>query len=303
MAEYDKGITDLLAAYSGIVKLDTDLLQELGVTKHSIVEGLRYKLATRKNLYWQKLFHQFTPITKRLATKQRAAFLETLKGKATIDFTEPNIYAMLIWVTKWSNTFCDEQLKDVFLQLSEFCNVVKYKSNQRVWAEKGWRYLRDDPEHTHYKLEYRVVLERSGGICTSQWQHESYNGLDLRAYQYLQDLITVANNLRFECEDSPGNYKWQSNVQHVFKGMDDKELVAVRAFKNGNVHLRFNQKLMLAINVEAGRLLGWIRSPEEAVEEFKATPAEAAIIRDVFNSHFRIAANNILKLGVSNRAM
>ena len=73
-------------------------------------------------------------------------------------------------------------------------------------------------------------------------------------------------------------------------------LVAVRAFKNGNMHLHFSQKVMLAINVEAGRLLGWLRTPEQAASEMNATKAEREIIDQVFGASLRIGQNFMLKL-------
>ena len=77
---------------------------------------------------------------------------------------------------------------------------------------------------------------------------------------------------------------------------DGEPLVAVRAFKNQNLHMQFSQKLMLAINVEAGRLLGWLRSAEDAIEELQATNGDAEFIRSTFGSSFRIAPSNMLKL-------
>ncbi len=146
---------------------------------------------------------------------------------------------MLIWITKWSNGHFDNQLVDLFRHLSERCNVVNYKSNERVWKKGEWRYYdllhgRDDAhsEFTRYKLEYRIVLERSGGIHVgTDYNWECRNGLQLRAFEFLQDIITVANNLGFDCEDSPANYQWTSNKQNTFKLSDGKPLVAVRALR------------------------------------------------------------------------
>ena len=55
----------------------------------------------------------------------------------------------------------------------------------------------------------------------------------------------------------------------------------VRAFKNGNLHIRVAKTVMLAINVQAGKLLGWLRTPEEAVTELKAE-AQEELVRETF---------------------
>ncbi|OYW72379.1 MAG: hypothetical protein B7Z37_25005 [Verrucomicrobia bacterium 12-59-8] len=106
--------------------------------------------------------------------------------------------------------------------------------------------------------------------------------------------MTVANNLGFECRSSTFDHDWVSNRQVKFYSIDRKPLLAVRAFKNRNIHLHFDSQLMLAINVEAGRLLGWLHSHEQAVEELQADKEEAEVIRQVFNSSFRIGQGNTL---------
>jgi len=49
----------------------------------------------------------------------------------------------------------------------------------------------------------------------------------------------------------------------------------VKGFLNGNLHFRFKPEAIKAFNVEAGRLLGWIRTADEAVDEMGITPEEA----------------------------
>lgn len=298
VASYDAAISETITNYRLAAKLPRKLLEELGVTKTLILKGIREKVSGLKNKYWQILFDKCGTITQRLATKQRKAFLESLTGKHSIDFTESNIFSMLIWITKWSNDYFDQQVKELFLLMSEQANVQNYASNMRTWGKENWRYRSMDEEGpTHYKLEYRVVLERCGGINNSGYQWEAKNGLSSSAFNFLQDCVTVANNLNFACDDGPVNYQWESGKQNVIELVDGKPLMAVRAFKNQNMHVHFNPKFMLALNVEAGRLLGWLKDANQAAEELKATPEEAQEIHKAFSSSFRIEANNLLRIG------
>ncbi len=41
------------------------------------------------------------------------------------------------------------------------------------------------------------------------------------------------------------------------------------------MHMRFAPDAIMAINVEAGRLLGWLKSPAEAAAELGATQEQA----------------------------
>jgi hypothetical protein len=302
---YDKRLMELIENYRGALKVDVEILLELGVSKQGVLAAIKMKIEGLKNHYWKMLFDEMKTITNRLASKQRKLFLSSLQDKVSVDFTRNNIYAVLIWVSKWANDYCDEQLIDLFRTLSNDSNVEKYKSNDRVWTKCDWRYQEkrydfsgNDNNVSHYKLEYRMVISH-GGISTSgySWERQENRGLDVRAAELLMDIVTVANNLGFSCNDSHKNYEWKSNKQNVLKLHDGKPLVAVRAFKNGNMHLHFNPKLMLAINVEAGRLLKWIRNPAEAVSEMDLKGEEAKQAVEVFGSQFRISPENgFLKL-------
>lgn len=279
VAAYDADLAKLIDTYRAVVKIDPALLKELGVTKATILEGLRNKISGLKNKYWQALFENLKNITQRLATKQRKEFLESLTGKAIIDFTEANIYSILVWVCKWAGDHFDTQLVELFKSMSQRATVEAYKSNQRVFKKGDWRYLRDG--ETHYKLCFRMVLETHGGIDNSGYSWRAVNGLAESSVEMLRDFITVTNNLGFECDDGPEMHQWESNRKVEFYLRDGGILMDVRAFKNGNLHIRVAKTVMLAINVQAGKLLGWLRTPEEAVTELKAE-AQEELVRETF---------------------
>lgn len=297
---YDAELGQMIADYRSACSIKQSVLKQLGIEKSTIVSGIKDAVKSMKNRYWSVLFENMKAVTTRLATKQRAAFLQSIKEKVSVDFTESNCYAFLIWVSKWSNDYFDEQLVGIFHTLSSDSNCTKYKSNDRVWTQGDWRYLQSETSASHYKLEYRMVVTH-GGISTSEYDFERtrHGGLVEHAYRLLSDLVTVANNLGFASDASPGDFQWESNKQQKLRMKNGEVLAAVRAFKNGNMHIHLNPKLALAMNVEAGRLLGWLRTPAQAAEEFGATDTEAQEIGDIFGSSFRIGADAGLKLGFS----
>ena len=269
---YDDELDEMYSSYRSIVKIKVKLLKELGVTKDSMLEGLRLKINGLKSKYWSALFNHLNDVTKRLATKQRKQFLESLKGKGDVDFTESNALAMLIWIAKHASSHFDQQLIDLFKRISQRASVIGYKSNERVFSNGDWRYLRDD--ETHYKVDFRIILESMGGINDSIYNYSSSKGLFNTSHEFLDDFVTVANNLGFECNDRSINYEWKSNKKVVLNLVDGSVLMEVRAFKNGNLHLKISKDVMLAINVQAGKLLGWLRSADEAADELGATPED-----------------------------
>jgi hypothetical protein len=297
---YDAELGQMISDYRSACSIKQSVLKQLGIEKSTIVDGIRNAVKTMKNRYWEVLFSNMKAVTSRLATRQRAAFLQSIKEKVSVDFTESNCYAFLIWVSKWSNDYYDEQLINLFHTLSNDSNAVKYKSNDRVWTKGDWRYHREETAQSHYRLEYRMVVSH-GGISTSEYDFERtrHCGLQEHAYNLLADIVTVANNLGFASDASPADFEWESNKQNKLMLKDGTVLCAVRAFKNGNMHIHFAPKVALAINVEAGRLLGWIRTPAQAADEFEATDAETQDIESIFGSSYRLGMDAGLKLGFS----
>ena len=59
---------------------------------------------------------------------------------------------------------------------------------------------------------------------------------------------------------------------------------------NGNMHFRFNQSAIKALNIEAGRLLKWVRTAEDVVEEMEYTAEDAKMY---FKANKYILSSNI----------
>lgn len=295
VSAYDSELAELYETYRGVVKINPKLLKEMGVTKDCILEGLRSKIKGLKNKYWQVLFENLEEITKKFATKQRRAFLESLTDKTVIDFTENNVRSMLIWAAKWSSEFFDEQLIDLFRSLAQHANIQNYKSNHKVFKQDRWRYRLDEGE-THFKVDYRLVIQGFGGIDTSDWSYRSRRGLRNEACDFLSDFVTIANNLGFPCTDRPENYAWASGQKNTLTLDDGEPLLEVRAYKNGNLHIKVAKRLMLAINIQAGKLLGWLHSAEQAVKEIQPEAEDAAYVVEVFALSNRISASQLLQI-------
>lgn len=294
VAAHDAEQGELYETYRSVVQINPNLLKELGVTKAAILEGLRSKIIGLKNRYWEVLFEHLQDVRRKFATKQRRAFLDSLRDKTVIDFTPGNVRSMLIWIAKWSSEYFDEQLVELFKSMAQHANVHRYKSNDRVFRKDNWRYLHESD--SHYKLDYRIVVEGFGGINTSQWSWESHNGLENRSHEFLADFVTIANNLGFACSDSSNTKRWVSNKKNTIWLDDGEPLMEVRAFKNGNLHIKVAKRVMLAINVQAGKLLGWVHSAEEAVRELQPDPEDAAFVAEVFKISNRIEPSKLLRL-------
>lgn len=269
---YNDELDHVRKNYDLVKALDVDLLKEFDVSPLRIMTCMKARLAGLRNTYWQELFSHMKSVTNRITTKKRRMMLETLNRSGHVDFTVTNIHAVIMWALKNANSYINAQLLETFDAMVAKANVRNYKSNARVFTFDRWRYAEEKP--THIALEYRIVLERVGGLRA---KFSTGHELVESAAEFLGDLLTVAHCMGFmgNTGDERLTYHgrcnyWTAGERHEFRAKIDGEdatLFDVRAFQNGNMHIRLNQKFALAMNVEVGRLRGWIKSGAEAATE------------------------------------
>jgi hypothetical protein len=308
---YNAEMAKIQKNYELVCQLDPDLLKEFDVTVEKVRKCLKERLVGMRNVYWNELFSRMSAITSRLTSKSRRALLGTLGKQNHIDFTVSNIHAVIVWVIKNANKYLDGQLCETYGKMIEMANVKLYKSNQKPFSFDRWRYSEEN-NSTHFMLEYRIVMHSCGGLKSGEYAFEQ--GIEDSAAEFLEDMLTIANNLGFECNNDDNRlwhqsrrqwtnvaqefgYKAEMEIGDKVKGfgaIKDKVkldggawqyqigaewyhekclpgavLFEARAFKNRNMHIRMNPKFAMALNVEYGRLMGWIHSGEEAAEEMQ----------------------------------
>jgi hypothetical protein len=270
---YNQDMERIRGNYDKLMSLDVDLLAEMNLSVRSVIDTLKGKIDGLKDQYWEELFSHMGAITSKLTTKSRKNLLAQIGGFKAVDFTSTNIYAILLWILEHANKYIEQQTLDVFDAMLNHANIRNYKSNQRVYGKGEWRYQQAPKDMSHVSLDFRLVMEHSGGIT------RGYRGKHLseRAGEFLCDLLTLANllNFRANTEDARlhertygGSEFWEPGKPQLFTDDSGEAIVEVRAFLNGNMHVRLAQTFALAINVAVGKLRGWIRNKEEAADEF-----------------------------------
>lgn len=289
---YQNELQTLQNNFSAISGLDLSIFSELKIDFKSVVNLLKARIINLKTKYWRELFDHFAPITDRLTTNSRKKLLETLTENISVDFNENNIYAVTLWAIKNANFYFDQQLIDVFVSLSKKANCIKYKSNIKTWGNDGWRFSESmqNGNAGKYCLDYRCVLEFYNAFNTSSYDKWDYPGnLYKNVHAVINDIIVIAKNLGFIC---PSFEKSESRMWEPGKTQDfylDKTegnlLMSVKAFKNGNLHFKFNQKFLKNLNIEFGRLKGWLHDHKEASTEMDISEAEA---KQYFKNNFAL---------------
>lgn len=291
---YQEYFQHLLGNYKAVELLDSEILEELGVSVSGLKGSLKSKIEGLKNLYWQELFNNLDKITDRLTAHSRKALVKTLTAHTSVDFTASNAYSVVIWAIKNSNKYFNSQLLAVYLNITKKENVVNYKSNHRI-IKDDWRYSRN--EWSHYVLDYRIVHNHYNAIMIEGTfgTYDYHQGLSKSAHETISDIITVAKNLGFNIVDSSWNMIWKAGQAQYFyyrtESGDLKDFASIKAHKNGNLHFKFNQRFMKKWNIEAARLNGWIKSPAEAAEEMKDMSLQEAAM--YFKSNRQLLSSDI----------
>lgn len=285
---YNRELQEIYDNYKSLESLNPEIFKELKVDIHGMKEALKLRLRNLKSMYWDRLFTCYDEITSRLTSFSVGKVTKRLRDNTAIDFSLENIFQLTLWVIKNSNTMYDEQLKHYYSDLIREENISRYKSN-RHWTDDKWRYTMDKLKTCNYwnrremlkdlkgvKLEYRIIVE--GYTNYESWG----NGrLSESTYNFIGDTMKIGQCLGFDIDTSvlpsdrwnTGDYDW-SNFDIELK--NGEVFCNVKLYKNGNRHLKFHKDVIKKLNVEAGRLFGWIRSKEEAQEDLGLTPAEVA---------------------------
>ena len=296
---YQKELEKLMTNYHKLQSIDAGLMAELNVDIETLKSSLRLRCEGLKDAYWRRLFEGLQQITRRLCKAQRAKMLDQLTAHTHIDFTVSNCYAVVIWACKNANKYYDDQLIELVERMVEKANIKLYASNKKTFGDENWRYVRRPEGLDRFALEHRVVLEHIGGT-THGFGSSRFSGLSESAFSFIQDLITVAGNIGFDVENTASvcSIEWKPNKPGVFLFWDhvcnkEVELMEVRAFKKGNLHVKFNERFIHKLNVEFGRLKGWVKHHREAANEMNLNANVAA---EAFGSNMQLAPSNILRL-------
>jgi len=300
---YLKDLELLVSTYRSLAAIPEGLLKEIGVTRTAVCESLKSKISGTKTIYWQELFDNLNKITDRLTTDSRANLLRTLTENTNIDFSAQNAYAVVIWAIKNANGYMDNQLTTLYRELSNEESARAYKSNvhfKDASFRYNWRWREDMEKLINYKLDYRIVVScyAFGGY---DFERHEFNGISKSAGKIVNDICTIGKNLGFDVIESARSFQWEAGEQKTFYFTEDngerKEFMQVRMYKNGNGHFKLNQKFMLKLNIEAARILGWIRTPAQAAEEMGEKIEDVAA---AFNSSFRITVGSVKLLSNYN---
>ena len=269
---YNKDLSEIQKNYDALSSLNPVLFKELGINLDNLKEAVRNRFSSLKNRYWNNFIDYYEPIRSRLTKEKREELkFKLISQTSVLDFTVKNMLYVTELVIEQANNYFNEQIVSFYKKLADLENIKIYKSNQKVFASNyDWRYNRDN---TPYKLECRIITT---GVSQSYFT-PSLQDMDDR----LNDICIILRSIGFNVELQKHSYDdkipFGQSIDYFEHNLttDKKETAfEVKFFKNGNCHIKFRKDIMLALNVVAGRLLGWVTSPEQASEEMGESLAD-----------------------------
>lgn len=292
---YERDLASTLEQYKIISTIDAKLLQELGVEYDALRKSVKEKLLGYRNVYWQVLFEKLEVISSRLTSNHKKDLLNKLSANA-LDFTYTNAVYTIQYAVEVGNELIEQSLIDVYKNLTSSDAISRYyKSNERVYSD-DWRYTKDANKNVKYLLDYRFIHSNWSNFGSNSWD----KGLTEGAREFTNDLLVAFkllgySNLYTTCAYEYMSYGDKLSIIGTTPEGDVTELVTIKFYKNGNRHLKFNQEAMLRFNVTVSRLLGWVRSKDEFVNESDSTETVNDNVWEISNE-MKVTPNNILML-------
>jgi hypothetical protein len=256
---YDYDMASLLEAFKALGKLPYRVIDALGMNRKSILEIIRENIKSLKSRYWRLAFERVSEIKSRLTYKTRNEMFYKIEEFNTLDFNEDNLHSIITWVIKHFNEYANEQILEVFDDLTSPDYIKAYKSNTH-WTKDNWRYTgKGKPEK--YQLDYRLVTR-----CYKRYRYDNC---------VVEDFIVICRNLGYfmhknDCLDGEA-----FGDEQCFYTVEGKLAFSARVYKNRNLHLKVNQELMMKFNIEVARLRHWINNHVDIQNEFDVSEAEA----------------------------
>jgi SAM-dependent methyltransferase len=287
--ERDK-LTKLIDALADI---PDEVFGELEADFNKLLNIVKDKYEEIDNRYWDEVIARFSPLTQRLISSERDKLLKQVR-ELGLDFNVDNIYFAVETCIKAVNLNIDNQVLEVYNQIIDDCNVEEYKSNARFFRDDN-----TERKDKGYKLKCRIIKSKGWYYWESGYSFEIQG--NERCYNFIKDLIVIANNLGYNCKYGEACSLAGSHCLYHYDISEDGEckkyveLVKYRIFKNNNVHLQFEKGFMNKLNVIKGRLEGWLHTKEEVMEEFGVSEIEAVKMLDmsekIVPSQFRLGCD------------
>ncbi|ELP6119383.1 TPA: DUF4942 domain-containing protein [Vibrio vulnificus] len=295
---YQQQSTKLLEDFRAVNSLSKAAIDALNLNVINVSRRMNDAINSLKQEFWHELFSRLDSIYMNLPSNRAHGFKSLLMKRTVADFSEENIRNLLSWIHNSITLFDSEMFEDVIGGFMNGVNTQCYKSNKSTFIDANWRYNADKNKNTQYMLKTKRVVYSE--ITLSEGINEDGKLLS-SLFSVIQDMLVMANNRGYDTSksfDTLNQHVWASGKSlelcYYNAELDEDEILfSVKAFKKANLHFHFNERFINEINVEWGRLKGWVSSAKQASDEMGIDIEECIKLFDKQVSH-RIQNNPIL---------
>lgn len=262
--KYNAELMEFTQGLKGLKNISPKLLSCLDIDKSKLIEGIKEQLKNLKGLYWRALFDELEVINSKIISQYREYLSFQVATEAQVEFTKANIHSIVIWLIKNANRYIEKSYLDFFDRMAREGNAKHYKSNER-FVNDEWRYNREKSEKEPHKLDYRIVLS----YATNDYEIVDMIEVIANNLGYKNHLKNILHNKSFYNATRILSCNFHAGDKGVIMANNGEILLEYKAYKNNNVHIKFNKDFMGELNLAVGKLRQWLRSKDEARAEFK----------------------------------
>lgn len=91
----------------------------------------------------------------------------------------------------------------------------------------------------------------------------------------IDDFIVICRSLGYYIPEYRSFDHEAIGSEQQFYTNTEEIALSLRYYKNENVHLKVNEKLMFKFNIEVARLRKWFNNYQDVADEFDVSPVEA----------------------------
>ena len=166
-------------------------------------------------------------------------------------------------------------INDTFQYANRYNKTFQYGKKENIFFSKSHDNLKKGTKTLNGKTE-EVYIH----TCTPNENGERVMEKDGVIYVYSDD-----NKKDWVQYKVGGAYYSAENVT-----IEDDIFTTIRPYKNGNCHFQFNQRFIKKLNLEVGRIRGWLKDPKHAAQEMDITIEEA---QEYWESSFTLLPSHL----------
>ncbi|MDK9793693.1 DUF4942 domain-containing protein [Vibrio sp. D431a] len=280
---YEKEKAKIYEAISKLQSIDPSVLSGIGVNIYDATLNMRRELNNLRVSYWKELFQNTRDLGEIIDTDTTYTFSKLFEDQTKLEFNKANIRTVMLWCLRNVRAYCKIQTQKNIETLFTSVNIRAYKSNQSRFIDGDWDYAGHAPRGvSHFCLNTTKRLIISWYVRRVSDGAISSGKLHYNISNELKNLCVIANNIGFPVNNinEISDQNWESGkVREIF--YTDKEtgktktLFKAKVFKQGTIHLNMDKDFINFLNVEFGRMKGWVTTPKEAAEEMYMSEGEA----------------------------